>query len=203
MIRIGITGGIGSGKSIVCKILSIYNIPIYDADKEAKNINNNSPIVRSKLIERFGEELYKNSELDRKMLANHIFNNEDDLKYVNNLIHTELAKHFKKWIEERRDNYDILAIDAAVLFEAGFQKYVDKSITVVAPINLRIKRVMKRDNLSLEQINSRLNSQLSDEQRVELSDFVIINDENQSLIEQTSELIKNIGKSLQDCNTDS
>lgn len=195
MTILGITGGIGSGKSIVCKVLSFFNIPIYDADKEAKILNDISPTIRHKLTEYFGEDIYKSNILDKKLLASYIFNNKDDLAYVNSVIHTELSKHFLEWIDVNKD-YDTIAIDAAVLFEAGFQKYVDKIITVVAPIDVRIDRVSKRDNLSNEQIISRINSQMSDEQRTSLSDYVVINDEQQSIIKQINNIVKSISNTF-------
>lgn len=188
MIKIGITGGIGSGKSVVCRLLSVYNIPIYDADKEAKSLNNTSPIVKSKLKDRFGEDIYINDQLDKAKLASFIFNDKDNLLYVNSVIHTELAKHFIEWMD-KHSSFDIVAIDAAVLLEAGFQKYLDKVITVTSPINVRIDRVSKRDNLTQEQIQSRIKSQMTDEERIELSDFVIINDNSKSIIKQVEFII--------------
>lgn len=194
MTILGVTGGIGSGKSIVCKYLSLHNIPIYDADIEAKRLNNTSPVIRQELIIRFGKSIYINNELDRKQLASLIFNNKENLQFVNQLIHTELAKHFLNWIEDNK-RHSILALDAAVLFESGFDKYVDKIITVIAPIDIRINRVSKRDNLSPQQIEARINSQISDEERSKLSDFVVVNDNYESIINQTNIIIKKITRS--------
>lgn len=194
MTILGVTGGIGSGKSIVCKYLSLHNIPIYDADIEAKRLNNTSPVIRQELIIRFGKSIYINNELDRKQLASLIFNNKENLQFVNQLIHTELAKHFLNWIEDNK-RHSILALDAAVLFESGFDKYVDKIITVIAPIDIRINRVSKRDNLSPQQIEARINSQISDEERSKLSDFVVVNDNYESIINQTNIIIKKITQS--------
>lgn len=194
MTILGVTGGIGSGKSIVCKYLSLHNIPIYDADIEAKRLNNTSPVIRKELIIRFGKSIYINNELDRKQLASLIFNNKENLQFVNQLIHTELAKHFLNWIEDNK-RHSILALDAAVLFESGFDKYVDKIITVIAPIDIRINRVSKRDNLNPEQIKARINSQISDEERSKLSDFVVVNDNYESIINQTNIIIKKITQS--------
>lgn len=194
MTILGVTGGIGSGKSIVCKYLSLHNIPIYDADIEAKRLNNTSPVIRQELIIRFGKSIYINNELDRKQLASLIFNNKENLQFVNQLIHTELAKHFLNWIEINK-KHNILALDAAVLFESGFDKYVDKIITVIAPIDIRINRVSKRDNLSPQQIEARINSQISDEERSKLSDFVVVNDNYESIINQTNIIIKKITQS--------
>ena len=195
MIKLGVTGGIGSGKSVVCEVLRLHDIPVYDADLEAKNLNDTSPVIREKLIEAFGAELYKNDKLDRKKLAQLIFNDEKNLRQVNSIIHPELAKHFEKWTDERIE-HPIAAIDAAVLFEAGFQQFVDKTITVFSPVETRIERVVKRDNLTKEQILSRINSQMSDEEKIRLSDFVIINDNKHSILEQVSTILKTISNPL-------
>lgn len=195
MIKLGVTGGIGSGKSVVCEVLRLHDIPVYDADLEAKRLNDTSPVIREKLIEAFGAELYKNDKLDRKKLAQLIFNDEKNLHRVNSIIHPELAKHFEKWTDERIE-HPIAAIDAAVLFEAGFQQFVDKTITVFSPIETRIERVVKRDNLTKEQILSRINSQMSDEEKIRLSDFVIINDNKHSILEQVSTILKTISNPL-------
>ena len=188
MIKLGVTGGIGSGKSVVCEVLRLHDIPVYDADLEAKNLNDTSPVIREKLIEAFGAELYKNDKLDRKKLAQLIFNDEKNLRQVNSIIHPELAKHFEKWTDGRME-HSIVAIDAAVLFEAGFQQFVDKTITVFSPIETRIERVVKRDNLTREHILSRINSQMSDEEKIRLSDFVIINDNKHSILVQVSTIL--------------
>ncbi|WP_436414301.1 dephospho-CoA kinase [Petrimonas sp.] len=195
MIKLGVTGGIGSGKSVVCEVLRLHDIPVYDADLEAKNLNDTSPVIREKLIEAFGAELYKNDKLDRKKLAQLIFNDEKNLRQVNSIIHPELAKHFEKWTDGRME-HSIVAIDAAVLFEAGFQQFVDKTITVFSPIETRIERVVKRDNLTREHILSRINSQMSDEEKIKLSDFVIINDNKHSILEQVSTILKTISNPL-------
>lgn len=191
MVKIGVTGGIGSGKSIVCEVLRLHGIPVYDADFEAKRLNDTSPVIRKKLIEAFGPKLYKNNFIDRKKLADLIFNNKENLLFTNSIIHSELAKHFKAWTETRA-NHPIVAIDAAVLFEAGFQKHVDKTVTVLSPLDTRILRVAKRDNLTQEEIKSRIGSQMSDEEKIKLSDFVIHNDNNHSIIKQVSEILLNI-----------
>lgn len=195
MIKLGVTGGIGSGKSVVCEVLRLHDIPVYDADLEAKRLNDTSPVIREKLIEAFGAELYKNDKLDRKKLAQLIFNDEKNLHRVNSIIHPELAKHFEKWTDGRME-HSIVAIDAAVLFEAGFQQFVDKTITVFSPVETRIERVVKRDNLTKEQILSRINSQMSDEEKIRLSDFVIINDNKHSILEQVSTILKTISNPL-------
>lgn len=194
MIILGITGGIGSGKSTVCEILRLHHIPVYDADKEAKKLNDTSSVIRKELIAIFGETLYNDNKLNRRQLAAHIFNNKNNLQQVNKIIHTELAKHFKAWTANKK-SHPVVAIDAAVLFEAGFQNYVDQTITVTAPREVRMERVMKRDQMSEEQIEARMASQMSEEEKINLSDFTITNDGNHSIIQQIELILKTIENS--------
>lgn len=195
MIKLGITGGIGSGKTVVCEVLRLHNIPVYDADLEAKNLNDTSSVIREKLTQAFGAALYNGDKLNRKKLANIIFTHEENLRQANSIIHPELTKHFIAWAEQK-NNHPVVAMDAAVLFEAGFQSVVDFSITVVAPMETRVSRAMKRDNSTREQIESRIKSQMSDEEKIKLSDFVIFNDDNHSVLEQISKILQIVSKRL-------
>ena len=197
MMILGITGGMGSGKSIVCEVLRIYRIPVYDADKEAKALNDSSIKIREQLTALFGDDLYIEKKLDRQKLAGHIFGNRENLKAVNRIIHSELAKHFLEWTKSM-EPHPIVAIDAAVLFEADFQNHVDKIITVTAPEEIRIKRVLKRDNLTKEQIIARMASQISEEAKVKMSHFTIINDNKTSILNQIPIILCEIENSLKD-----
>lgn len=191
MIKLGVTGGIGSGKSVVCDVLRLHNIPVFDADQEAKKLNDTSPVIRKKLINKFGPDLYQNNRLDRKKLADLIFNNEKNLRTTNAIIHPELAKHFEKWVDQRK-HHAVVAIDAAVLYEAGFQSLLDKTIVVMAPLEIRIERAAKRDRLSKEQITARANSQMNDGEKARLADFIIHNDGRHSLLEQIAQILQDI-----------
>ena len=192
MTILGITGGMGSGKSLVCKILQLHQIPIYDADIKAKELNDTSPVIKEKLITLFGPDLYSDEgQLNRAMLASYIFNDKENLLKVNKIIHTELAKDFQNWTTAHQ-HHPIVAIDAAVLLEANFQQYVDKVITVTAPQAIRVERVKQRDNLPEKDIVARMNSQMSEAEKIEKSDFVIINDKKHSLIAQTERIINAI-----------
>ena len=191
MIKVGITGGIGSGKSVVCELLRVYGYPVYDADDRAKELNNTSPIIRDKLISHFGKDLYPDNKLDKKKLANIIFTNPDNLKIANSIIHPEVAKDFIKWILER-EKYAIVFMDAAVLLEAGFNKILDKVITVYAPYTLRLQRASERDKTDIKNIAERAKNQLSEEERIKLSDYVIYNDDTQSLIEQVATILRTL-----------
>ena len=191
MIKLGVTGGIGSGKSVVCDVFRLHDIPVFDADREAKKLNDTSPVIREKLINNFGPDLYQGNKLDRKKLANLIFNNAENLRITNAIIHPELAKYFEKWVDQRK-HHAVIAIDAAVLYEAGFQSLLDKTIVVMAPLETRIERAAKRDRLSKEQITARANSQMSDEKKIELADFIILNDGQHSLLKQVARILKDI-----------
>lgn len=191
MIKLGVTGGIGSGKSVVCEVLRLHGIPVFDADREAKKLNETSPVIREKLINNFGPDLYQGNKLDRKKLANLIFNNAENLRITNAIIHPELAKYFEKWVDQRK-HHAVIAIDAAVLYEAGFQSLLDKTIVVMAPLKIRIERAAKRDRLSKEQITARANSQMNDEEKAGLADFIIRNDGRHSLLEQVAQILQDI-----------
>lgn len=191
MIRIGITGGIGSGKSVVCNILRLYNIAVFDADREAKILNNSSNIIRKKLINHFGKDLYTENKLNRKKFAELIFNNEDNLKIANSIIHPEVANSFIKWSQQHSSS-NIVAIESAILIEAGFKKHIDILITVYTPEELRVKRVVNRDNMRVENIKARINNQMSEEEKIKFSDYTILNDNSHSLILQVSEIIKSL-----------
>lgn len=189
MIRIGITGGIGSGKSVVSEIFRLHGIPLYNADMEAKRLNDSSSYIREQLTQQFGKDLYMDGKLDRKKLASIIFHDSHQLAIVNSIIHPELARHFTDWCRQR-ENYPMVVLDAALLIEAGFHLHVDKVIMVQAPRELRITRVMQRDRMTVNEVEARMNSQLPEEEKIKYADFVICNDNRHSLIQQTSEIMK-------------
>jgi dephospho-CoA kinase len=188
MIKIGITGGIGSGKSVVCSLLSVYGLPVYTADAESKRLSDESPVIKKKLIDLFGKEIYIDGKLDRRKLASFVFPNEKLLKKVNKIIHPVVNKDFKKWVKEQDGKYCIL--ESAILFESGFNDDVDVVVMVYAPVELRLTRVLERDGSSEADVMNRMNRQMPEILKRKRSDFVIINDEVQSLIPQIEELIK-------------
>lgn len=191
MIKIGITGGIGSGKSVVSEIFHLYGIPLYNADQEAKKLNDSSPYIREQLTLQFGDDLYVDDKLDRKKLASIIFHDDHKLAIVNSIIHPELARHFTEWCRQR-EHYPVVVLDAALLIEAGFHLLVDRVIAVYAPKELRIARVMQRDRSPHSEVEARMNSQLPEEEKIKHADYVIWNDNSHSLIKQVSELVKKI-----------
>ena len=187
MIKIGITGGIGSGKSVVSNLLSLEGIPIYRADDESKHLTDTSPVIRKKLISLIDDSLFINDKLDRQRLAALIFNDETLLKKVNEIIHPEVKNDFLHWVARQASSCNkrkYCALESAILFESNFEKEVDVVLMVYAPVELRLKRVRLRDGTSEEEILKRMRSQLPDDLKRAKADFVIINDDLQPLIPQ-------------------
>jgi dephospho-CoA kinase len=188
MKTIGITGGIGSGKSTVSTLLEMMGIPVYNADTKSKKLTDTSPEIRKKLTERFGVELFSDGRLNKTLLASLIFNNEENLRYVNSVIHPVVRTDFFKWTEQH-GNYKLLSIETAILFESGFDSTVDIKVNVSAPLDIRIERIKMRDKQPVEAILSRIKSQISDEEKNKLVDYVIYNDGKTALIPQVEQLI--------------
>ncbi|TCV16587.1 dephospho-CoA kinase [Sphingobacterium alimentarium] len=192
-LKVGITGGIGSGKSFVSKIFKTLGVPFYDADKEAKAIMNSSDTVRKGLIDAFGESVYfADGTLNRKWLAEQVFNNNDQLTILNGIVHPVVIQHAVDWANVQRSCYSLK--EAALLFESGSYKTLDYTILVIAPQNVRIDRVMARDNVSREEVINRINKQMSDEAKMEMAHFILVNDGIEPLLPQ----IYNIHKQLID-----
>lgn len=191
MIKLGITGGIGSGKSTVSQIFSLSGVPVYIADIESKRLVATSPTIRKKLINLFGEELYSGGVLNKTLLASHIFNDKKKLETVNAIIHPEVERDFIEWVKKHAQ-CDIVAHEAAILFESGFNRMMDKVLMVYTPLDIRIERTMLRDKLPKEKVMERIQNQMSDEEKAKLSDFVIVNDNTKSLIEQVTNIIQEL-----------
>ncbi|HAR38794.1 MAG: dephospho-CoA kinase [Bacteroidetes bacterium GWD2_45_23] len=196
MITIGVTGGIGSGKSVVCDIFRLHGFPVYDADKEAKELNDTSPVIRAALSRHFGEEIYREGRLDRKAFASIIFQDKQKVAVANAIIHPELAKDFLKWCSRQEPHHSMAIIDAALLFEAGFDQWLDKTITVYAPKDIRLQRTIARDHSSADKVEERMNAQLPEEEKSRRSDFTIYNDNSHSLILQVTEIMKKLSENI-------
>ena len=191
MLKIGITGGIGSGKSTVCRVFSVMGIPVFEADKVAKRLMVTDPEIHEKLVRLFGSAVYlPDQTIDRKFLAEIVFKDPSLLAQLNGIIHPVVRKTFFDWCEKQQSTYIIH--EAAILFESGFYKMMDITITVVTSENERIQRVMKRDCITLELVKERIKNQWSDEERIKLADFVIGNNDDQLIIPQIIEIDKNI-----------
>lgn len=182
MFKVGVTGGIGSGKSVVCRIFSNMNIRVYDADSEARRIIVEDPEVVGELVNHFGKDVFRDSELDRKYLAGKIFSDSEARSFVNKLVHPRVRDDFNQWTKKQDGPYVIE--EAALLFESGGWKELDMTILVTAPEELRIKRIMKRDGIERGDVLARLASQIDPEEAVKMADVRIQNDDSQFLIPQ-------------------
>jgi len=195
MLKVGITGGIGSGKSTVCEVFHHLNIKIFNADKAAKEIINYDADVKSKLISIFGKEIYENSEkINKQKFAEIIFNNQKSLSIVNSIVHPVVMSKFDEFVYSHNMSKYIIK-EAAILFESGSYKKLDKTITISAPEKLRIQRVISRDNVDRQVVIDRMKNQISEKERINRADFVIVNDEKTLLIPQILQ-IDNILKNL-------
>ena len=196
MITIGITGGIGSGKSTVCKVFRQLGIPVFEADVVAKELVNSNSEIKTKLIHLFGEGIYiQNKGVDRKKLANIIFNDNIQLKKVNKLVHPVVRNEYENWVKKQNTPYIIH--EAAILFESGFYKMMDFTILVSAPKNQRIERVIKRDRTPETQVKERMAKQWGDGQKRELATIEIKNADDDLIIPQIIKIdnqIKRYGK---------
>lgn len=186
MLKIGLTGGIGSGKSTVAKIFETLGIPVYYADAEAKRLMNSSETLKKVIRQNFGEATYENDQLNRKYLAGIVFNNPEKLELLNALIHPVTINDAEQWMQQQSAPYSIK--EAALLFESGAAENLDFIVGVYAPQALRIKRVMKRDGLTADEIMKRINRQVNEEMKMKLCDFVITNNEQELLIPQVLKL---------------
>lgn len=192
MLKVGITGGIGSGKSTVCKVFELLKVPVYYTDIAAKELLDNDTGVKDKIIGVFGKEmLAEKNTIDKKRLASVVFNDKLKLEQLNAIVHPAVALHFEAWLKENAASKYIIK-EAAILFESGADKGVDKVITVVAPLELKITRVIQRDKTSREQVEQRIKAQMSDEEKIKRSQFVIHNDERELLIPQIIRIHKEL-----------
>jgi dephospho-CoA kinase len=188
-LQIGITGGIGSGKSLVCKVFQVLGVPTYDADSRAKNLMTTDGILVNQIKKEFGSLSY-NSEgaLDRKFLSASVFSKADRLAMLNSLVHPRVAEDFKRWVEEHADHVYVLK-EAALLFESGSYLTLDKVILVTAPEPMRIKRVLARDKHRTEaDIKNIIRNQLPEEEKEMKADCIIRNDEHELILPQVLEL---------------
>lgn len=192
-IKVGITGGIGSGKSIICDIFKLLKAPIFEADVVAKHLIDTNDEIKNGLIDLFGNDIYtENGTINRLKLAGIIFNDDIQLEKVNSLIHPEVRAEFHKWAEQQTSPYVIH--EAAILFESGFYKIMDLTILVSAPEEVRIKRVIKRDGASEAQVRERIKKQWTDEKKKKLANFEIKNDNQELVIPQIINIDKQLRK---------
>lgn len=185
---IGLTGGIGSGKTMIAKHIASMGIPVYIADDEAKKLMDTEEVIKE-VGNEFGESILDNGILNREKLARLVFNDPEKLQKLNSIIHPKVRAHFDAWIAKHK-NHPIVVKEAAILFETGGDKYCDAVITVTAPLNTRLQRVMERDKADKESVLKRMQSQWTDEQRVAKSDYVIDNISVKDSYIQIEEILK-------------
>ncbi|HDR89937.1 MAG TPA: dephospho-CoA kinase [Bacteroidetes bacterium] len=187
MLKVGLTGGIGSGKSLVARIFTILGIPVFDADTEAKTLMETDPVLKAQLKDAFGEDVYLNGMLRRKKLAEMVFPDEGKLRLLNNLVHPKVRAAFLEWVGRHAEAPYVIQ-EAAILLESGWASLFDRVIAVEAPEPLRIRRVMERDGTSAGEVRSRMERQWTDEERRKHADHVLVNDEKELLIPAILEL---------------
>lgn len=190
-IKIGITGGIGSGKSVVSRLLEIMGVPVYISDSEAKRLTQTDRTICEGLTGLLGEEVYAGGVLNKPLLASYLFGSPEHARQVNGIIHPRVKEDFRIWARRHADSR-IVGIESAILIEAGFASEVDKIVLVYAPEEVRIRRAVARDASSREAIRRRIASQMSDEKKREQADFVIVNDGEMPLIPQVLQLIASL-----------
>lgn len=193
MLKVGLTGGIGSGKSTVAKIFEVLGTPVYYADDAAKRLMNEDEELKAAIIRHFGKESYTSNQLNRSYLASVVFNNEEKLTLLNSLTHPATILDANEWILKQSSPYIIK--EAALLFESRANEYLDYVIGVYAPAPLRIRRTMERDHITEEEVVKRINRQMNEDEKMKRCDFIITNDEQQMVIPQVlavHEKLKNV-----------
>lgn len=188
MIRLGITGGIGSGKSYVARLLSDAGFPVYDTDSHAKRLMREHPSIREKLVALLGEEVYLDGQLNKPLLAEYLFAGPENAARINAIVHPVVLCDFQEWAMQHSAS-EVVVMECAILYESGFWKAVDKVLMVYAPEETRLQRAMQRDGATEAQIRSRMQAQLAEEEKGRRADFVVCNDGLSPLQPQLQELI--------------
>ena len=198
IFKLGITGGFGSGKTTVCRVFKILGIPVFFADSEAKKIMDSDQSIKERVNSLTGKDVYLNGTLDRTEFAKLIFNDKILLNNVNSIVHPAVFEKFDTWAGEQATPYVIM--EAAILFESGASKLVDRILTVVTPLEERIARLINGNKLTREQIMDRINNQIDDAARIGNSDYVIYNSENDlilpAILKVHKEILKDLGKTV-------
>ncbi len=191
MLKVGITGGIGSGKTVVCRVFELLGVPVFFADDAAKNLMVTDPILIDQVKTAFGRQSYLiDNKLNNKYLANIVFNNPAELAKLNEIVHPAVFRAFDAWCNKTDKETPYVLKEAALLFESGANKMCDSTVVVTSVLSIRVNRVMERDATSAEQVFARMEKQFSDEKKIMLADYQIVNDANHSIVEQVLHLHK-------------
>ncbi|HLF32772.1 MAG TPA: dephospho-CoA kinase [Cyclobacteriaceae bacterium] len=192
LLKVGVTGGIGAGKSIVCGIFSTLGVPVYNADQHAKFLMENDPAIISQIRKNFSDESYANGRLNNRFLSAIVFNNKDNLAHLNQIVHPRVRVDFGEWLELHKGRRYIIK-EAALLFESKSFKELDKTILVVSPLETRIRRVILRDqHRNRQEIEKIIENQMPDNEKTQLADFVIQNDDSHMIIPQVLKINEEI-----------
>ncbi len=193
MIRLGITGGIGSGKSYISHLLAERGVPVFDCDSQAKRLTVENAAIRRDLITLLGPEVYSVDGLNKALLANYLFASAENASRINAIIHPRVRETFREWVNNREvEGKEVVAMESAILFESGFHTEVDYVLMVHAPLDIRCARVVERDHTTLQQVHQRIASQLSDEDKCCRADYIIENDGIKPLKGQLDELFSRL-----------
>lgn len=188
MLRVGITGGIGTGKTVVARIFETLGVPVYYADTAAKTIINTDPEVKEHIIAQFGPDSYVQGKLNTPYISGIVFKDNDKLQILNNITHPAVIQHSQRWLAQQKTKYALK--EAALLFESGSYKDLDLIIGVSSPLETRIERVMERDKISREAVLQKMEKQMDEEEKIRQCDYIIYNDEQQMVIPQVLALNK-------------
>ena len=194
MIRLGITGGIGSGKSVVSRLLRIMDVPVYDSDTESKRLTVQDATIRQKLIDWVGPSVYlADGSLNKPYFASCVFSSSENASKANAIIHPVVKRDFLEWAERQKQaGHQLCAIESAILYEAKFEDVVEAVVMVSASLDTRIQRTMQRDGASYEVVMERIKRQMDDAEKIQKADFVVYNEEDRPLIPQLSEIIASL-----------
>ena len=183
MYQLGITGGIGSGKTLVCRVFESLGIPVYYADVEAKRLMNSHSVLKESIHGLLGREAYRNGDLDRRYVGSRVFGDRDLLEKLNRLVHPVVREDYRSWVSGK-SGVPYVVEEAAILIESGASRFLDMTVLVYAPLELRIRRVMQRDGMEKAEVERRMMHQMDEEEKLVLADEVIVNDDREMLLPQ-------------------
>ncbi len=193
MIKLGVTGGIGSGKTLVCSIISAMGYPVFNADLEARQIVDTDRKVILSIESLFGNDIYVNNQLDRIRVAEMVFSNQEMLEKLNSIVHPAVASHFREWLVQYKSS-NLVVKEAAILFESGANFGLDKVIVVTSPIELRVNRIVERDGVNTRSIFNRMKNQLPQDELIKRGDYIIENDGVKLILPQIVRVINDLFK---------
>jgi dephospho-CoA kinase len=197
MFRVGLTGGIGSGKSTVARIFEVLGIPVYYSDQAARTIMNEDPDLRQQIILHFGEASYLNGQLNRPYIAAQVFSDKPKLELLNSLVHPATIRAAEKWMQQYAGKVPYAIKEAALVFESNAAQYVDFVIGVFAPAPLRVLRTMHRDKVTREEVLTRMRNQIDEDIKMRLCDAVIVNDDQKAVLPQVQALHEQLIKTAE------